>query len=218
MSLNYHYAAHTYVDNWVVYDRKARKVLGFRIGYQPEPEQAREQLIEVARIYGIARNFRLELEGDNARLSPVWEALKEINEPTSDEDAKECVNKLVELLKQTYKSELLSAASKFLWMRFGRPFIIYDSLTSKWIDHIDHIECLSTRPYDNFYDAWRKKFEENQKKIIAACEELLNANVTKFLCPTEAEEKEFEEAIKSPWFAERVFDFAIVNDESQRRN
>ena len=217
MSLNFHYAAHTYVDNWVVCDRKARNVLGFRRGYQPEPEQAREQLIEVAKIYGIARNFRLELDGNNARLSPVWDALKEINEPSSDKDAKdkdakECVNKLVGLLKRTYKSELLSAASKFLWMRFGHPFIIYDSLTSKWIDHSDHIECSSTRPYDNFYDAWRKKFEENQKKIGIACEELLNANVTKFLCPSEEEKNEFEEAIKSPWFAERVFDFAILNE------
>ncbi len=31
MSLNFHYAAHTYVDNWVVCDREARKVLGFGV-------------------------------------------------------------------------------------------------------------------------------------------------------------------------------------------
>jgi hypothetical protein len=217
MSLNFHYAAHTYVDNWVVCDREARKVLGFRRGYQPEPEQVREQLIEVAKIYGIARNFRLELEGDNARLTPVWDALKEINEPSSDKDAKdkdakECVNKLVGLLKQTYKSELLSAASKFLWMRFGSPIIIYDLLTRNWIRNQREYSKIKT--YIEFYDAWRTNFDNHQKKIDAACEELLRAQVRKFLCPSDVTEEEYVQAVSSREFKERVFDHAMLNDKS----
>ncbi len=99
-------------------------------------------------------------------------------------------------------------------MRFGSPIIIYDSLTWDWIRNQEGYSSITT--YNEFYDAWRKKFDEHQKEIVAACEELLNANVTKFLCPSEAEEKEFEQAVKSQWFYERVFDFVIVNDESQR--
>jgi len=49
-----------------------------------------------------------------------------------------------------------------------------------------------------------EKVQRTSKEIVAACEELLNANVTKFLCPSEAEEKEFEQAVKSQWFYERV--------------
>ena len=100
------------------------------------------------------------------------------------------------IVETDIQSELLSAASKFLWMRFGHPFIIYDSLTWKWIDTYQ-MEYSSIRTYVDFYDAWRKKFEEHQKKIDMACEELLNAQVTKFLCPSEEEKNEFEEAIKS---------------------
>jgi hypothetical protein len=215
MSLNFHYAVHTYVDNWVVCDREARKVLGFESKSMPTDEEACEQLMKVANIYSIARNFRKEEVGC-ARLSPVWTALKEIRQPSCDKEAMSCVDKLVETLKPTYGHELTSAASKFLWMRFAHPIIIYDSLTWNWM--CDHGGCSRTGNYGNFYDAWRKNFEENQKEIGTACEELLNANVTRFLCPREDEEKEFEQAVKSRWFAERVFDFAIVNDESQRRS
>jgi hypothetical protein len=216
MSLNFHYAAHTYVDNWVVCDRKARNVLGFRRGYQPEPEQAREQLIEVAKIYGIARNFRLGLEGDNARLSPVWDALKEINEPASEEDAKDCVKKLVETLKPTYGHELTSAASKFLWMRFGGPIVIIDSMAKEWICREWNMQLVDA--YNDFYNKWRESFNARKSNIDAACKELLRANAMKFLCPNDVTTKEFEQAVSSREFAERVFDHAIVNDESQRRN
>ena len=214
MSLNFHYAAHTYVDNWVVCDREARKVLGFGSGATPTDKEACEQLKKVANIYSVTRNFRKEEDGC-ARLSPVWKALLEIQkQPVNDTEAKYCVEKLVNTLKPTYGRELLSAASKFLWMRFGSPIIIYDSLTWDWIRNQEGYSSITR--YNEFYDAWRKKFNEHQKEIVAACEELLNANVTKFLCPSEAEEKEFEQAVKSQWFYERVFDFVIVNDESQR--
>src|SRR5208283_3498717 len=154
------------------------------------------------------------------RLSPVWDALKEINEPASEKDAKDCVNKLVETLKPTYGHELTSAASKFLWMRFGSPIIIFDSLTWDWMRK--QVGYSSIKTYNEFYDAWRTNFNGQKEDIDNACKALKEANVTKFLCPSECpsdeERREFEEAITSPWFAERVFDFAIVNDESQSHN
>jgi hypothetical protein len=219
MSLNFYYAAHTYVDNWVVCDREARKVLGFGSGTTPTDKEACEQLKKVANIYSVTRNFRKE-KVECERLSPVWKALLEIGEPTSEEEAKSRVEELVVALEKHYENRLWSAASKFLWMRFGQPIIIYDSLTWDWIRNQEGYSAITT--YNEFYDAWQKKFNEHQKKIVAACAELLNANITKFLCPSECpseeEEKEFEEMIRSSWFVERVFDFAIVNDESQRRS
>jgi len=213
MSLNFYYAAHTYVDNWVVCDREARKVLGFSRVTPPEPEQAREHLIVVAKIYGIARNFRLELEGDKARLSPVWTALQEIEiRPISEPDAIDCVNNLVNALKPTYGRELLSAASKILWMRFGHPIIIYDSLTWKWM--CQNGGCPTIRNYGDFYKAWRTNFDNHQNDVVAACEVLKRVKARKFLCPIDVTDEEFEDAVSSPWFAERVFDHAVVNEIS----
>jgi hypothetical protein len=220
MSLNFYYAAHTYMDNWVVCDREARKVLGFGSGTTPTDKAACVQLKKVATIYSVARNFK-KVEVECERLSPVWTALQEIeHKPVSAEDAKDCVEKLVNSLKPTYGCGLLSAASKFLWMRFGSPIIIYDSLTWDWMRK--QVEYSSIKTYNEFYDAWRKEFDDHHKEIDTACEELLNANITKFLCPSECpseeEKNEFEQAVKSQWFAERVFDFAIVNDESRSRS
>lgn len=208
MPLNCLYAARTYVDEWIACDRQARKVLGFKDGHASAPEQACEQLVEVARRYSVIRNFRVESEHGDARLSPVWNALREIEEPVSDEDGKDCVEKLVVALKRIYGRELVSAASKFLWMRFGSPIIIYDSLTWNWM--CKKGVCPSNGTYDDFYDAWRKSFQGHQREIGAACEELLGAR--KFFCPGDVTNEEFEQAVSSRWFAERVFDHAIVND------
>jgi len=220
MPLKFHYAAHGYADTWVTYDRKAREVLGFERATSPTVEGACKELKKVANDYRIARNFRKEIDGCE-RFSPVWKALVEIKKrPDSEEDAKNYVNQMVESLKPTYKRVLLSAASKFLWMRFGSPIIIYDSLTAKWMCRNGN--CPNNWLYNDFYDAWRKKFNENQKEIVAACDALLKANITTFLCPSECpseeEKNEFEQAVKSLWFAERVFDLAIMIDQSQGRS
>jgi hypothetical protein len=213
MPLNFHYAVHAYLDNWVVYDRKARNVLGFGSG-TPTLDEACNQLKKVATFYSVARNFK-KVEVECERFSPLWTALQEIkHKPVSAQDAKDCVEGLVEVLEKTYFDRLWSAASKFLWMRFGSPIIIFDSLTWNWM--CKHGDCPRDGSYAGFYDAWRTKFDEYQKEIVATCDELLNANVNKFLCPSMAEENEIELVVKSPWFAERVFDFAIMNAESRK--
>lgn len=212
MSLNFYYAAHTYVDNWVVCDREARKVLGFGSGTTPTDKEACEQLKKVATVYSVARNFRKE-ENGCARLSPVWKALLEIQkQPVNDTDAKDCVEKLVNTLKPTYGRELLSAASKILWMRFGHPIIIYDSLTWKWM--CQNGGCPTIRNYGDFYKAWRTNFDNHQNDVVAACEVLKRVKARKFLCPIDVTDEEFEDAVSSPWFAERVFDHAVVNEIS----
>ena len=213
MPLNYFYATNSYLSDWVAYDREARKVLGFKPGHTPEYRAACKQLMSVAKGYSVSRNFGVAAENGSDRLSSVWEALQKIEEPTSDQDAKDCVKKLVEDLSQTYNRELWSAASKFLWMRFDNPIIIYDSLAWNWMHR--NGGCSSGGGYNGFYDAWRKTFEDCRKEVGAACEELLRLKARKFLCPSDVSDEEFELAVSSPWFAERVFDHAIVNESSE---
>jgi hypothetical protein len=69
MTLNFLYAAHTYIDDWVAYDRKAHEVLGIDSGALPEAAQAYEQLLRVAKGYAVMRNFNME-DGGIARLAP----------------------------------------------------------------------------------------------------------------------------------------------------
>jgi hypothetical protein len=208
MTLNFLYAAHTYIDDWVAYDRKAHEVLGIDSGALPEAAQAYEQLLRVAKGYAVMRNFNME-DGGIARLAPVRTALQEIATPVSDEDAKACVADFVTALQRTYHRDLWSAASKFLWMRFRQPIIIYDSLAWKWM--CDDGRCPANGGYGGFHDAWRSSFEEHRQKVHAACEDLLSARVRRFLCPSDVTELEYEASVSSRWFAERVFDHALLN-------
>jgi hypothetical protein len=211
MSLNFLYAAHTYVDDWVWYDRKAHAVIGIEAVQEPDLADACDQLRSVAQGYSVMRNFKAEGSGV-VRLGPVWAALKEVPRPVSDEDAKACVAQLVTTLERIYHRDLWSAASKFLWMRFREPIIIYDALAWNWMRA--HHRCSAGGGYNGFYDGWRTSFEEHRGDVNVACEELLRAQVRRFLCPSDVTEVEFEAAVSSRWFAERVFDHAMVNAAS----
>jgi len=207
--MDFRYAAFTYLYEWVCYDRRSIDVLAFTRTSEPEPEVACRELISVAKHYDIIRNFKLGEE--TSRLLPAWNALKEIGKPVSQEDAKERINQLVAKLRPTYGRDLWSAASKFLWMRFQSPIVIYDSITWKWM--CAKGDCPSGGTYDDFYDTWQIKFAEYKVDILDACEELKElSTATKFFGPDKPTREEFEATVSSGWFAERVFDHAILNE------
>jgi hypothetical protein len=207
--MDFRYAAFTYLYEWVCYDRHFVDVLAFTRTSEPEPEVACQELISAAKHYDIIRNFKLEEE--TSRLLPAWNALKEIGKPVSPEDAKESVSQLVESLRRPYGLDLWSAASKFLWVRFQSPIVIYDSITWDWMCRKG--SCPRGGGYDGFYDAWQRKFAENEAEILTACKELKElSTATKFFGPDRPTEEDFEATVSSGWFAERVFDHAILNE------
>lgn len=208
--MNFHSAAFTYLYEWVYFDRHYMKVLTFTTASEPEPARACEQLVEVAKHYGIIRNFKHE--DGTATLLPAWNALKGINQPTSGEDAKECVDQLVAALRPAYGHDLWSAASKFLWMRFGTPVVIFDSITWSWM--CKNADCPKSGGYGGFYDAWQAKFDAHKSEIRVICEELKELSVARkfFDRDDEIGQRGFDEAVSSLWFAERVFDHAMLSD------
>jgi len=74
-------------------------------------------------------------------------------------------------------------------------------------------DCPSGGTYDDFYDTWQIKFAEYKVDILDACEELKElSTATKFFGPDKPTREEFEATVSSGWFAERVFDHAILNE------
>jgi len=71
----------------------------------------------------------------------------------------------------------------------------YDSLT--WIGYAIRRDIRQSQRTTNSMTHGRKKFNEHQKEIVAGCEELLNAKCHEIPMSSEAEEKEFEQAVKS---------------------
>ncbi len=203
--LNFLFAVRTYIHEWVEFDRHARTVLGTR-SVVASDEDVLIQLKRVAVHYRVIRTLKIE-GGGLKRLGPVWSALEGLTRPNSYEDAKSCVNTLVGTLEQHYGQRLPSAASKFLWMRFGSPIVVYDSLTLDWMR--EYGGCpRNENSYDDFYDAWRRNFRSHRAAIDQACERLIRARA--FFRPNYITRVDFDKAVRSRWFEERVFDHALI--------
>jgi hypothetical protein len=77
--------------------------------------------------------------------------------------------------------------------------------------------CRKSGDYGDFYDAWQTNFDKRKDEIRAVCAELKGlSNATKFFGPDITPE-EFDKAVSSSWFAERVFDHALLNAKSFER-
>lgn len=206
---NYFYSASTYLNEWISMDRGLRNSLGFRDGAVLDDELARRNLVEAAAYYSVSRNFKLQ--NDSPRLEAAWEALKLIRKPNDREAAQEAVNELMEALQEKYKKSLCSAATKFLWLRFGSPVIIYDTVAWNWMCRQGG--CLKSGDYSHYSRAWVAQFEQRHEKIAEACVEL--PSMQRFMRPNNVPNFELQEAITSEWFIERVFDHFMLNEQAE---
>ena len=207
----YFNSAYTYLDQWIYMDRELRNSLGFREGDVPNEDSARSALVRAATYYGVSRNFKTER--NSPRLGEAWTALKQIGKPNSPEEAVKAVKELMGALQKHYQKELCSAASKFLWLRFGSPIIIYDTIAWNWMCNAGG--CLKNDGYDQFCKGWNKEFENRRAEIAKACAGL--PSIRKFLRPNDVSDSELLEVISSEWFTERVFDHFMLNAEEWSR-
>ena len=114
-----HYAAFTYLNEWMWRDQRFTACLGYEADGDTTETEGRECLVEVATAYGVIRNFK---KTAGPRLAAAYKALRRVGLPTRD-DRVETVENMMGELQREYSKNLLSAASKFLWMRFKSPKI-----------------------------------------------------------------------------------------------
>jgi hypothetical protein len=167
-----------------------------------------ESLAAMASAYGVSRNFATSETAGSIRFKPVLEALYEVQKPTTEDDSVGCVLSFVEELRRITGKTLLSAASKFLWMRFQYPIIIYDSLT--WTHFVREGFLSDTRSsYGDFCFAWRTEFKSALTSIENACREVVPFK--RFTLAADMDDDDLTALTSSLWFQERVYDHALVN-------
>lgn len=108
---------------------------------------------------------------------------------------------LAKQFKKHYGNKNISAATKLLWLRHRRPFVIYDSRSRRALDLPP--ASSPSGSYEAYVEKWQAEFQVFRSPILEACSQL--SRLGKFLPPgvTAAMADRWS---KSKWFHERVFD------------
>jgi hypothetical protein len=202
----YRHAAMTYLNEWLESDYFAMRDIA-------DQAKSRQALVQFARDYGVIRCFKTERDEGDERLSHAHRLLFEQTGPYDRAQAIQMVGEFDSQLKAVYQCDHLSAASKFLWLRFQSPVILYDSLAWTWIARQVAPRKLTT--YEEYCSVWLEEFRSREEQLRAACDSL--RAVRDFCYPSLLEKAEIDDAIASTWFVERVFDNFICNDNGQVR-
>jgi hypothetical protein len=199
--VNFHYAAHRYVNDWLGWDKKFHAALSPAGCSGIAVESGAKTLVKVASYYTVIRT--LPVTGEPIRLGAAYSALLGIREVPAPE-LHLIVENYANMLKATYGLNALSAASKFLWVRFRDPVVIYDSIASSWLSKNSTFHYNGYRAY---VDAWSDSYQKAEGQIREACDDL--RQMKKFiLC--DVSDAELSECTSSKWFMGRVFDYSMI--------
>ena len=191
---NIKYHSLSYLNDWIQFDEEY--ISSIR---SSEFSQRVESLNRIAIAYRVARTLPKKHE-QNERLFEATKYLDSIDN-IINECPIETVEEYTRRLKNKYKVNAQSAASKFLWMKFKSPIIIYDSQAVNWLRKRGFKNNSS---YKDFYTNWTTAFEEYQIEIENVCCNL--QSVLDYCIDPKINTDKINSATKSKWFQERIFD------------
>jgi hypothetical protein len=201
MNASLHCAAYSYLDEWMWRDSRFYQVMRFDNCHNTSLDLGVNTLVETAAYYGVART--LKKAGETRRLAAAYVELQKTRLSEGD-NAIEVVKRLAERLREIYGSYALSAASKFLWMRFRSPIVIYDSIVSKWLQNHGYVDD----DYSTYWQVWQRKYSEREEQIGEACADLTGIN--RFTLACQISDDQLAKWTSSQWFKERVFDHFMM--------
>jgi len=206
---NFHYAAYSYLDEWVNKDRRFHSILAEENSTATSAGDQIECLSEVAAYYGVARTLKTIEE--KPRLKTAFDALQSIKRP-NENTVVATVEEFARILGGTYGGTPISAASKFLWMRFRNPVVIRDSVVSSFLCEFGY----SDSGYSDYYRIWTDLYRLHEVQIVEACSGLTKVKVFTRAC--DIADMEIKAWTTSEWFKQRVFDHFMLNEPSFRNS
>ena len=145
--------------------------------------------------FKISRSFALQFDVQRGlpRLAPALDALERVAPVTLEEDAlPSTVDTLRRELGRPYGGkDLLSAATKFLWLRHRDTVIIHDSQVRS---------ALGARSgdYSNYLALWRAEYTKTRAQILATCDAVARDGSA-----------EVRSIATQEWFRRRVLDIHL---------
>jgi hypothetical protein len=202
---NFRFFALGYLDDWICDDGR------FFYGLSSESTQSDRlaTLHEAANYYKVNRTLPT-LKGEE-RLSAALVALDAVPAPVTEETIDQAVCGLATRLRQIYGRYAISAASKFLWLRYRWPVVILDDRAAQclWASGA----TFGQGDYPAYRREWRKHFAASENAIDDACSELVN--IKAFSLASDMPDDLLLQLTSERWFRERVFDkFLWWNSDS----
>ncbi|MEX2258280.1 MAG: hypothetical protein WD672_06175 [Woeseia sp.] len=184
-------------------------------------------LQDAATFYKVARNLRTVSKLDKKhdrylelRYGRLLDFIDRFSRDISKDKIVSHTIKFEKVLRRSiYKPNmgLLSLSTKMLWQVTRSPSLIYDQNVCLSLD-------LGPAPLlQDFHDAWRARFSENESEIIRACERLpSNRRYAQIPQPHYDDDdqphalkkKDIRRIVNKPFFRERVFDMYLWHKRS----
>ena len=196
MRENFFYFAMMYLNDWYSSDKPFMEGLSSR----SRPDQLL-WFNKAAKYYKVTRNF-VKLDNEE-RLEGALAILNKVSGPITDENVVTSVNTLANSFQKKYGKYVVSAASKFLWLRFRSPVIIFDNRVLRWLK-TNGYSVHQGSGYGEYRKKWIAAFQAHEKLIQSACNDL--PAVRKYTYAHAESEKDVSNLCSTRWFRERVFD------------
>jgi hypothetical protein len=202
---NFKFFALAYLNDWWQYDRT------FVSGLRPNGKSRLETLVKAATYYQVIRLFpkgrdvAARLDKALNQLDVVLSGVSNIIAPANVDLT---VITLATKLGSTYKrksgkaTELVSAASKFLWIRRQSPVVIFDRRAHSCLKMMN---ATPGTTYATFRQAWLTEFQTYETQIRSDCHGLSSSGVKDF-APDSKGKNGVKTLLHRRWFHERVFD------------
>lgn len=203
------YALHYLNNVWASHDRPCCEALG------GSTEQKKlKTLASAAVFYSIARNLPTGFE-EREKL-PRYGSVLAIIDTLQRKDF--LGEKLLPAIKRVsgeisakYGGQgVLSATTKFLWLKMKNPIIIFDGRAREGLRIVSDRQsrgALRGAPdaiIDEYYGLWREEFKVHEEEIGDACATL--EKMHEYADPKIGTGLDIAKIAAEPWFRERVFD------------
>lgn len=194
------YCAMHYANQWFGKDREYCQVLN-----NGTRQQKRNTLKKAGAFYRVARNFKTEYEKERGeeRFDRLIDMLGNVRRQPYQNNPVGRVQAFATRLSQHFGGDqVLSGASKYLWLRLKSPIVIYDSNVRT------ALELPPDCGYADYFVNWRNAFERYTDQIDGACCGLRHARRYVIDGRTISED-DFAALTDENWFKERVLDMFL---------
>lgn len=201
--VGFKYCALHYLNQWLSKDRV------FCEGLAGADQAVKLKTLKAAAVfYGVARNLseRYDVDVGLPRYKPVLDILDSLHTYPfrSGSGLVRSVLGVKERISSRYGGkDVLSLATKFLWLKIKSPIIIYDNRARR---------AVGARSGDlaGYYSRWNKCFVAHEEEIVVACQSL--PQVREYCVDTATATPDYVSRVAAKrWFRERVLDTYLWN-------